>query len=147
MPRISRFSRPVVPAPLKPERVFGLLVWRHQFPRLIVRDLIEASKNGRRWRRRVRARYSVQIFESLGLVQLQSAVFLPPAVERLHGVIWASRQACGVVFPLANSTSICRSSVTICSGLYRFMGIPAFLQSEFSLTPAGTKIPGQVRAS
>src|SRR5215467_14225766 len=59
-------------------------------------------------------------------------------------VISASRQACGVVFPLAISTSICRSSVTICSGLYFFMGIPASLQSEFSLTPAGTKIPRHV---
>jgi hypothetical protein len=28
--------------------------------------------------------------------------------------------------------------------LYLFIGIPASLQSEFSLTPAGTKIPGQV---
>jgi hypothetical protein len=27
------------------------------------------------------------------------------------------------------------------------MGIPAFLQSEFSLTPAGTKNPGQVNLS
>jgi hypothetical protein len=30
--------------------------------------------------------------------------------------------------------------------LYLFIGIPAFLQSEFSLTPAGTKNPGQVTA-
>ena len=36
------------------------------------------------------------------------------------------------------------TSVTICSGLYLFVGIPAFLQSEFSLTAAGTKIPGHV---
>ncbi len=35
-------------------------------------------------------------------------------------------------------------SVTICSGLYFFIGIAALLQSEFSLTSAGTKIPGQV---
>ncbi|MGB7282736.1 MAG: hypothetical protein WBE13_10775, partial [Candidatus Acidiferrum sp.] len=41
-------------------------------------------------------------------------------------------------------TSICRSSVTICSGLYFLVGIPALLQSEFSLTSAGTKNPGQV---
>jgi len=34
--------------------------------------------------------------------------------------------------------------VTICSGLYLFIGIPASLQSEFSLTPAGTKNAGQV---
>ncbi|MGA8024677.1 MAG: hypothetical protein WB990_17020, partial [Candidatus Acidiferrales bacterium] len=40
--------------------------------------------------------------------------------------------------------STCRSSVTICSGLYFLIGIPASLQSEFSLTPAGTKTPGQV---
>jgi CRP/FNR family cyclic AMP-dependent transcriptional regulator len=31
--------------------------------------------------------------------------------------------------------------------LYRFIGIPAFLQSEFSLTPAGTKTSGQVKFS
>jgi len=37
-----------------------------------------------------------------------------------------------------------RRSVTICSGLYFFIGIPASLQSEFSLTPAGTKNPGHV---
>jgi len=59
-------------------------------------------------------------------------------------VISASLQACGVLFPLAISTSTCRSSVTICSGLYFLIGIPASLQSEFSLTPAGTKNPGQV---
>jgi hypothetical protein len=28
--------------------------------------------------------------------------------------------------------------------LYFFIGIPASLQSEFSLTPAGTKTPGHV---
>ncbi|MGB7282719.1 MAG: response regulator, partial [Candidatus Acidiferrum sp.] len=44
-------------------------------------------------------------------------------------------------------TSICRSSVTICSGLYFLVGIPALLQSEFSLTSAGTKNPGQVSLS
>lgn len=38
----------------------------------------------------------------------------------------------------------CSSSVTICSGLYFLIGIPASLQSEFSLTPAGTKIPCQI---
>jgi hypothetical protein len=38
-------------------------------------------------------------------------------------VISASLQACGVVFPLATSSSICRSSVTICSGLYLFIGM------------------------
>jgi two-component system cell cycle response regulator len=46
--------------------------------------------------------------------------------------------ACGVGFPFAISSSICRNSVTICSGLYFLIGIPASLQSEFSLTPAGT---------
>jgi hypothetical protein len=55
-------------------------------------------------------------------------------------------QACGVVFPLASATSTCRNSVTICSGLYFFIGIPASLQSEFSLTPAGTKDPALVNA-
>src|SRR5271170_3929534 len=41
-------------------------------------------------------------------------------------VISASLQACGVVFPFAMLTSICRSIVTICSGLYLLMGITRF---------------------
>src|SRR5271170_2750579 len=38
-------------------------------------------------------------------------------------VIWTSLQACGVVLPFAISTSTCRSSVTICSGLYLLIGM------------------------
>src|SRR5580704_17792831 len=41
-------------------------------------------------------------------------------------VISASLHACGVVFPLAMLTSICRSIVTICSGLYLLMGMTRF---------------------
>src|ERR1035441_7060487 len=41
-------------------------------------------------------------------------------------VISASLQACGVVFPFAMLTSICRSIVTICSGLYLLIGMPSF---------------------
>src|SRR5271154_5623310 len=41
-------------------------------------------------------------------------------------VISASLQACGVVFPLAMLTSICRSIATICSGLYLLMGMTRF---------------------
>src|SRR6202142_3782861 len=41
-------------------------------------------------------------------------------------VISASLQACGVVFPFAMLTSICRSIVTICSGLYRLIGMTRF---------------------
>src|ERR1700693_5922241 len=59
-------------------------------------------------------------------------------------VISASLQACGVVFPLAISTSICRSKFTICSGLYLFMGMSGLPPGEFSLISPGTKIPGQV---
>jgi hypothetical protein len=36
---------------------------------------------------------------------------------------------------------------TICAGLYFFMGLPASLQSEFSLTPADTKNAGQVNVN
>jgi hypothetical protein len=36
-------------------------------------------------------------------------------------------------------------NVTVHSGLYFFIGIPASLQSEFSLTPAATKTPGHVK--
>jgi hypothetical protein len=38
-------------------------------------------------------------------------------------VLSASLQACGVLFPFAISTSICRSSATICSGLCFFIGM------------------------
>src|SRR5580700_4533157 len=41
-------------------------------------------------------------------------------------VISASLQACGVVFPFAMLISICRSIVTICSGLYLWMGMTRF---------------------
>src|SRR5208282_5610763 len=47
-------------------------------------------------------------------------------------VIWTSLQACGVVLPFAISTSICRSSVTICSGLYLLIdmtGLPPQVNS------------------
>src|SRR5271156_3013591 len=59
-------------------------------------------------------------------------------------VISTSLQACGVVFPFAIPTSICRSNVTICSALYLLMGISSRPPREFSLTSAGTKRPGQV---
>src|SRR5713226_5244532 len=41
-------------------------------------------------------------------------------------VISASLQACGVGFPFAMLTSICRSIVTICSGLYLLIGMTCF---------------------
>src|ERR1700686_4378866 len=41
-------------------------------------------------------------------------------------VISASLQACGGVFPFATLTSICRSIVTICSGLYLLIGMTSF---------------------
>src|SRR5580704_7341516 len=56
-------------------------------------------------------------------------------------VISASLQACGVVFPLAMPTSICRSIVTICSGLYLLFGMTRFPPSGFSLIPLGTNFP------
>src|SRR5271154_4470872 len=59
-------------------------------------------------------------------------------------VISASLQTCGVVFPFAMPTSICRSNVTICSALYLLFGISSRPPREFSLTSAGTKKPGQV---
>jgi hypothetical protein len=60
-------------------------------------------------------------------------------------VIWASRQACGVFFPLAISTSILpQQRDDFAPASISSWDIPAPLQSEFSLTPAGTKIPGQV---
>src|ERR1700674_2045366 len=67
----------------------------------------------------------LQFLHPLCLVHLQTAVFLPPAVERLHGVS-ASLQACGGVFPFATLTSICRSIVTICSGLYLLIGMTSY---------------------
>src|SRR5271170_3086092 len=59
-------------------------------------------------------------------------------------VIAASLQACGVVFPFAMLTSICRSIVTICSGLYLWMGMTVFPPSGFSLIPPGTNLAGHV---
>src|SRR5271155_3183688 len=59
-------------------------------------------------------------------------------------VISASLQACGVVFPFAMLTSICRSIVTICSGLYLWMGMTVFPPSGFSLIPPGTNLAGHV---
>ena len=41
-------------------------------------------------------------------------------------------------------TSICRSIVTICSGLYLCRGMTRFPPSGFSLIPPGTNLPGQV---
>src|SRR5258706_12977378 len=60
-------------------------------------------------------------------------------------VISTSLQACGVVFPFAIPTSICRSNVTICSALYLLIDMTSLPpRKRFSLTSAGTKIPGQV---
>ena len=42
----------------------------------------------------------------------------------------ASLHACGAVFPLAIATSICLSSVTICSALYFLIDISSFLLRE-----------------
>jgi len=50
-------------------------------------------------------------------------------------------QACGVLFPLASPTSTCRSSVTICSGLYFLIGIPL----PFLSHSRWYKNPGQVK--
>src|SRR5712675_2772828 len=62
-------------------------------------------------------------------------------------VISTSLQACGVVFPFAIPTSICRSNVTICSALYLLIDMTSLPpRKRFSLTSAGTKIPGQVSA-
>ena len=48
---------------------------------------------------------TLELFEPLRLFDLQAAVFI------------------AMVRPCATSTSICRSFVTICSGLFRFLGI------------------------
>src|SRR5664279_605219 len=59
-------------------------------------------------------------------------------------VISASLQSWGVFFPFAMLTSICRSIVTICSGLYLFIGMTASPPNGFSLIPLGTKTAGHV---
>ena len=59
-------------------------------------------------------------------------------------MISASLQACGVVFPLASSTSTCRSGVHDLLRLVFFNRRARFAPSEFSLTPPGTKNPGHV---
>ena len=91
---------------------------------------------------------------TLGAVNLARRCGLP-AITDLMGLCTEAREftsesptvkACGVDFPLATAASTCRSSVTIRSGLYRFIGIPASLQSGFSLTLAGTKNANHVAA-
>ena len=61
-------------------------------------------------------------------------------------MISASLQACGVVFPLAISTSICRSKFTICSGLYLFTEeaiAEISLEDLLSADKDGLQEPGQ----
>ena len=61
----------------------------------------------------------LQFLQPLGLVHLQTAVFVAPAVEGLlkHST---PLQACGVVLLFAIATSICRRMFTICSGVRFF---------------------------
>jgi hypothetical protein len=56
------------------------------------------------------------------LIQLQAAELFSPAVVRLN------RDLCFLAglrrgLPIRDSTSTCRSSVTICSGLYLLIGM------------------------
>ena len=73
-----------------------------------------------------------QFFQPLRLVHLQPAVFLAPAVEGLHreggflASLWGG-------LSVGNLTSICRSIVTICSGLYLCMGMTRF-SSKWTLS-------------
>jgi hypothetical protein len=55
-----------------------------------------------------------------------------PKTTRPPTVIAASLQTCGVVLPFAIPTSICRSKVTICSGLCLLMAMNSFLLGGFS---------------
>jgi hypothetical protein len=76
-------------------------------------------------------------------VPLQSAVFLPPAVERLHrdlgflAGLWGGFSVGDADFD--------RSIVTICSGLYFCMGMTRFSSKWIlSLFPPGTKKPDHI---
>jgi uncharacterized protein (TIGR01777 family) len=82
---------------------------------------------------------------ALRLAVGEMADALLPASER---VIPTKLTACGVVFPFAIPTSICRSNVTICSALYLLFGISSQPpHKRFSLTSAGAKIPVHVNVS
>ena len=62
-------------------------------------------------------------------------------------VISASLQACGVAFPFAMLTSICRSIVTICSGLYLWMGMTRFSSKWILSHSTCTNFPGHVNSA
>jgi len=85
----------------------------------------------------------LQFLHPLCLVHLQTAVFLPPAVERLDGDL-GFFAGLGVVFPFAMLTSICRSIVTICSGLYLLIGMFRFSSKWILSHSPGTNLAGQV---
>jgi hypothetical protein len=61
----------------------------------------------------------LQLLQTPSLIHLQPAELLAPAVV---GLLRDQRLllACAVVFPFATATSICRSKLTICSGLCLF---------------------------
>ena len=56
----------------------------------------------------------------------------------------ASRHATGTDLPCADATSICRSSVTICSELNLYFGMTKLLSKPTSLDSLCPKKPGQV---
>ena len=61
-------------------------------------------------------------------------------------------KACGVDFPFATATSICLSTVTICSGLYLFIGICLVLLHGIlslqlvQISPAGSVVENHLAA-
>ena len=65
----------------------------------------------------------LELLEPLGLVEAQATVlFPPPVVGLLANPQLLTDQ--GTRRPRLSSTSACRSLLTICSVLYRFVGIP-----------------------
>jgi hypothetical protein len=87
--------------------------------------LIEAP--GWKSRKKFHVHHTAQEFRAFaeflhGLALPVRIGFEPTGNYHHHVVTSASLRACGVGFPFAIPTSIWRSSVTICSALYLFMG-------------------------
>ena len=82
------------------------------------------------------SRLSLAFSCSSALGRFARTSFRPPYSfrQRLNvcSLMPAYRHACGVVLPLAITTSTWRSSVIICSALYLLVGIPALLPAILS---------------
>ena len=87
----------------------------------------------------------LKVLHPPGLVQIKPATFLAPAIVtlvRYPGFTARNRHR----FARDVVTSICRSSVTICSGVGLFFAMFKLLSKPISINSLGTKRAGQVRS-